>query len=70
MQLAKVGCPIVGDRKYGSRVEFKPGIALHALRLELEHPVRHEPLRLEAPLPRYWNEHPGVARLLAAYARS
>ena len=40
VQLASRGCPIVGDRKYGSTAMFSPGIALHAHRLTLEHPVR------------------------------
>jgi 23S rRNA pseudouridine1911/1915/1917 synthase len=64
VQLAKVGAPIVGDRKYGSDVPFAPGIALHARRLEIEHPVRHEPLILEAPLPRSWTQHAGISRLI------
>jgi 23S rRNA pseudouridine1911/1915/1917 synthase len=65
VQLAKVGCPIVGDLKYGSRVAFEPGIALHSHRLELEHPVRREPLVLEAPLPASWHEHRLVRALIA-----
>jgi 23S rRNA pseudouridine1911/1915/1917 synthase len=64
VQLAKVGAAIVGDRKYGSGVPFAPGIALHARRLEIDHPVRHEPLILEAPLPRSWAQHAGISRLL------
>jgi 23S rRNA pseudouridine1911/1915/1917 synthase len=59
VQLAKAGCPIVGDVKYGGRVEFSPGIALHSFALELEHPVRREPLRLEAPPPRSWTRQIG-----------
>lgn len=54
VQLAKVGCPVAGDRKYGSQREFSPGIALHSWRLALDHPVRHEPLEIVAPLPRSW----------------
>jgi 23S rRNA pseudouridine1911/1915/1917 synthase len=64
VQLAKVGHPIVGDLKYGSREAFKPGIALHARRLELEHPVRREPLTIEAPLPRSWRENALISLLL------
>lgn len=64
VQLAKVGHPIVGDLKYGGRAAFAPGIALHAHKLELEHPVRHEPLQLEAPLPASWRKHGGVSRLM------
>jgi 23S rRNA pseudouridine1911/1915/1917 synthase len=64
VQLAKVGHAIVGDRKYGSLAAFEPGIALHSWRLELEHPVRREPLRLEAPLPRSWRAHRGIGALV------
>ena len=54
VQLAKVGCSVVGDLKYGSRREFTPGIALHSWQLSVEHPVRHEPLEIVAPLPASW----------------
>lgn len=47
--LAWLGHPIVGDERYGSRA---PRMALHALRLELPHPVSNTPLVLEAPPPR------------------
>ncbi len=64
VQLAKIGHPILGDRKYGSRDEFSTGIALHARRVELQHPVRDESICFEAPLPASWRAHRGVARLL------
>jgi 23S rRNA pseudouridine1911/1915/1917 synthase len=51
LQLAESGHPIVGDRKYGSRRKFAEGIALHARRLTVKHPVRDESLTIEAPLP-------------------
>ncbi|HYO24553.1 MAG TPA: RluA family pseudouridine synthase [Lacipirellulaceae bacterium] len=70
VQLAKVGHPILGDMKYGGPPGFSPGIALHARQLELEHPVRREPLSLEAPLPRSWHSHPGVRRLVEAWPPS
>ena len=51
-QLASMGCPILGDRKYGSIVPANGGsIALHARSLTFLHPVKKEPLTLEAPLP-------------------
>ena len=58
-QLAKIGCPIRGDLKYGApRSNPDGGISLHAWRLSLEHPVTHAPLVIEAPLPeeRLWRE--------------
>jgi 23S rRNA pseudouridine1911/1915/1917 synthase len=61
VQLAARHRPILGDRKYGSRVAFQPGIALHARRIEFTHPVRKTPLELLAHVPTSW--HPfGVSR--------
>ena len=57
VQLARLGCPILGDRKYGAKTEFSPGIALHAARLRLEHPVGGEPLQIVAPLPPAWKRY-------------
>jgi 23S rRNA pseudouridine1911/1915/1917 synthase len=54
VQLAHRGWPILGDRKYGAKRAFSPGIALHSRRLEFDHPVRHAPVVLEAPLPSSW----------------
>lgn len=54
-QLAALGCPIVGDLKYGAPSPLPDrSIALHAARLELVHPVRKEPLVVEAPPPKSW----------------
>lgn len=53
-QLAIHGCPIVGDRKYGSQAAFPVGIALHARRLELSHPRTGARLSLQAPVPPVW----------------
>ena len=58
-QLAKIGCPIRGDLKYGAPRSNPDGsISLHAWRLELEHPVSHIALSIEAPVPdeRLWRE--------------
>jgi 23S rRNA pseudouridine1911/1915/1917 synthase len=63
VQLAKIGAPIVGDRKYGGIMPFPAGIALHAYQLELQHPVRREALTLEAPIPSSWRRRREVARL-------
>lgn len=53
-QLARRGCPIVGDRRYGSRLPFPGGIALHARRLVVEHPASGRACTFEAPLPEAW----------------
>ena len=54
LQLAHAGHPILGDRKYGSRRPFAHGVALHARRLEFDHPVQHNRLEFIAPLPPAW----------------
>lgn len=51
-QLAAIGCPIVGDVKYGASHPLPDAsIALHARSLSLTHPVRREPITFIAPLP-------------------
>ena len=54
VQLASRGCPIWGDRKYGSDERFPEGIALHSRQLSLVHPVRGETMTWQAALPDYW----------------
>lgn len=52
VQFAEIGCPILGDEKYGSSSPYhKKGIALHHFRLEFFHPVTNEWLLLESPPP-------------------
>lgn len=53
-QLAAVGCPILGDARYGGSADWAVGIALHHRRLQVEHPVRQQPLTIEAPYPSNW----------------
>lgn len=58
LQLANRGFPVLGDRKYGARLGFPDGIALHARRLVIEHPVRTgETVELVAPLPVAWRRY-------------
>jgi 23S rRNA pseudouridine1911/1915/1917 synthase len=57
-QLAAVGCPVRGDLKYGSkRSNEGGGISLHARRISFIHPVKHQEITVEAPLPddKIWN---------------
>lgn len=42
-QFAAIGCPLLGDKKYGSKVPFS-GIALHHCKLQFKHPVKDEML--------------------------
>ena len=55
IQLASRGCPIVGDRRYGARLPFPAGIALHARSLVLRHPDTGELVRFLAPIPVEWS---------------
>ena len=51
-QLAKIGCPIKGDLKYGAkRSNPDGGISLHSRSIEFIHPVRKESVRVVAPVP-------------------
>lgn len=50
--MAALGCPILGDEKYGTGFKVPGGvIALHAWRLAFQHPTKREPMILEAPVP-------------------
>lgn len=52
VQLARIGCPIHGDVKYGYGKSNPEGtITLHCRRLAFEHPVRKEPVEIIADLP-------------------
>ena len=51
-QLAKMGCPIKGDLKYGfARSNPDGSICLHAHRVKFVHPVSKELIDVTAPLP-------------------
>jgi len=54
--LASLGCPILGDLKYGApRALPDKSVALHAAELVVDHPTRGEVVRLECPVPdREW----------------
>lgn len=51
-QLAKIGCPIKGDLKYGAPRSNPDGsISLHARRVRFVHPVSHIDIDVTAPVP-------------------
>ena len=52
VQLSTMGCPIVGDLKYGAAgANEDASICLHARRIDFIHPVKKEKIKIEAPLP-------------------
>lgn len=53
-QFSTIGCPIVGDQRYGSKTTLAEGvIALHHHHLQIPHPITKEILQIKAPLPPY-----------------
>lgn len=57
-QLAHIGTPIVGDKKYGFRVPNPDAtIHLHCRAMSFIHPVKKEPVRIvaEPPHNQFWN---------------
>ena len=52
VQLAKIGCPIKGDLKYGARRSNPDGsISLHARFISFVHPVSKKKIEITAPVP-------------------
>lgn len=47
-----MGCPVLGDRVYGEAAVVP--MALHARRLDFRHPLGGHEVRIEAPVPDYW----------------
>ncbi len=61
VQLASIGCIILGDLKYGAASPLPDAsIALHARQLEFIHPVKKEKLVITASLPptKHWQTFP------------
>ena len=52
VQLASIGCPVAGDRRYGAKSEGCPRLALHADKLLLAHPMTCQRLDFTSPLPK------------------
>jgi 23S rRNA pseudouridine1911/1915/1917 synthase len=52
VHLADIGCPIVGDRKYGASSEYIRRVRLHAYSLSFPHPVTGKPISITTPIPK------------------
>lgn len=53
IQLAKIGCPILGERKYAFGKDFEvkfKRLALHAISLQFRHPISREKVNLRVDL--------------------
>ena len=68
VHLSNMGFPILGDKVYGfkaERINLNPlpdRVMLHAYRLELNHPISNEPLKLSA------NPPPDFEKLYSAWS--
>ena len=51
VQMAGLGHPIVGDRKYGATTDPARRLALHSCELTFRHPVSGAPMNFQSPLP-------------------
>jgi 23S rRNA pseudouridine1911/1915/1917 synthase len=51
VHLSDIGCPIVGDRKYGDTDEFKRRVRLHAYSLSFPHPADGREVIVKSPMP-------------------
>ena len=52
VQLSSLGCPIIGDEKYGAKSDPAGRLGLHSSFLRLIHPVTSQELRFTSPLPK------------------
>ena len=51
VHLAGLGCPVVGDTRYGATTDPAGRLGLHAWRLAFDHPATGRRVELESPLP-------------------
>ncbi|MGH7914078.1 MAG: RluA family pseudouridine synthase [Candidatus Binataceae bacterium] len=51
VQLAALGHPVVGDRKYGAKTDPARRLALHSFELKFRHPVSGAPMEFHSALP-------------------
>jgi 23S rRNA pseudouridine1911/1915/1917 synthase len=52
VQLASIGCPVLGDTRYAKKSPATPPLALHAGKLIFTHPLTGQQLEFTSPLPR------------------
>ena len=52
VHLSEMGCPVVGDRRYGADSRFERRIRLHAFYLSIRHPVTEQALEFKSKMPK------------------
>lgn len=60
VHLKELGCPVVGDLRYGPGPGLGAGILLHCLRLVVPHPIGGAAQTFEVPVPASWRAHAGA----------
>jgi 23S rRNA pseudouridine1911/1915/1917 synthase len=55
VHMQEIGHPIIGDKKYGAAPSPIGRVGLHARVLAFVHPVTHEVMRFETPIPKKFN---------------
>lgn len=51
VQLASIGCPVAGDKKYGAHTNPLRRLALHAKVIAFSHPITTEKMRFDTDIP-------------------
>ena len=52
VHLSEMGCPVVGDRRYGADDRYERRIRLHAFYLSIRHPVTDQVLEFKSKMPK------------------
>jgi len=52
VHLSEMGCPVVGDRKYGADARYERRIRLHAFYFAFNHPVSGNPMEFKSKMPK------------------
>ncbi len=56
VHLSDIGCPVVGDRRYGADARYVRRVRLHAYYLAIKHPLTGETREFKSPMPRAFLE--------------
>ena len=57
VHLAESGCPVAGDKLYGSSTQPQTGLGLRAVRLSYQDPFTRRPVDIRAPIANFVREH-------------
>jgi 23S rRNA pseudouridine1911/1915/1917 synthase len=52
VHMAGVGCPVIGDKMYGAKLDPAERLGLHAWQLAFDHPITGKRIEVESPFPK------------------